>query len=274
MDTAMLKFAVSLALGALLILMGMPIQAASFQVSPTRFEFPLTENFTNFFTVTNQSEKPLRVRVYPKFVHFDENGTMVESVESPYDMSPWIVISPRFVSLGPLDRRVVRFSVRLPDKPLAPGEYRAVMFFEELPSPPDPAQQESRTGATIRLDLLTRLGASLYGNVGKPEARVELEPKGGELKDKRWIYTAALINRGDARALLKVEAALIGPDNQAIRTFTEAVVVQRNQQRVLRLDWPAPVPGQYTVTLSATGEGLPPLRIRQPVTIATPPERK
>lgn len=270
----MAKIRLTLALGALLFLAGMPIQAASFQVSPTRFEFPLTENFTNFFTVTNQSEKPLRVRVYPKFVHFDANGAMVESVESPYDMSPWIVISPRFVSLGPLDRRVVRFSVRLPDKPLPSGEYRAVMFFEELPSPPDPALWESPSGATIRLDLLTRLGASLYGISGKPEARVELEPKGGDLKDKRWIYSAALINRGDARALLKVEAALIGPDNQTIQTFTEVVVVQRNEQRVLRLDWPAPAPGPYTVTISAAREGLPPLQIRQPVTIATPPDRK
>ena len=61
--------------------------AASFQVSPTRFEFPLDKRYTEFFTVTNTASDPVRLRIYPKFVTFDADNKLLEGVQSPHDLS-------------------------------------------------------------------------------------------------------------------------------------------------------------------------------------------
>jgi P pilus assembly chaperone PapD len=256
---------------AIVLLSGARADAASFQVSPVRFEFPLDASFTNFFTVTNNSDKALRVRVYPKFVQIDENGVMVETAESPFDLSSWVVINPRFVSLGPLEKRVVRFSVRAPEKPPAPGEYRAVVFFEELPNPPDPAAPDTGKGTTIRLDLLTRLGATLYGMAGEPKLAVTAELGSTEFADGHWVHSVVLVNRGNAHVVLDAEANLLGADGKALRTWKDLIALQRDQRRVLKLDWQIPPPGSYSLVLVATGKGIAPVEARLPVKVAPTP---
>ena len=121
-----------------------PVHAASFRISPARYEFDLDGRYTDSFTITNTTDQTLRLRIYANFVAYDDSGNPQEVERHPFSLVPWLVIYPRRVSLAPLQKRVVRFTVRAPED-LAPGEYRGVVFFEELPGPP---QESGANGTT------------------------------------------------------------------------------------------------------------------------------
>ena len=82
--------------------------AIAFQVSPTRFEFSLKKRFTNFFTLTNNSEETLRVRVYPKFLEIGDGDKIIEKVGHPHDLSTWLVFNPRLVTIRPGRKRTTK----------------------------------------------------------------------------------------------------------------------------------------------------------------------
>ena len=227
--------------------------AASFQVSPTRFEFPLDKRYTEFFTVTNTAADPVRLRVYPKFVTFDADNKLLEGVQSPHDLSRWVVLSPRRLSLQPEQRQVVRFSVR-PPSGLTGGEYRTVIFFEELPPPPDPEQPLQGEESQYQLRLLTRLGVPLYGMAGAKSVGVLLGNEGVTTQGNQVVLRAQLTNQSNAYLVLIPRVRLLDADGDEVYRYEGRIVLQRDQT----LNWShavdRPVAGSYTLSFSATHE--------------------
>ena len=231
--------------------------SASFQVSPTRFEFKLNKRFTDSFTVTNNSQKRLRLRVFTSFLDVDDSNKLVPVKNHQLDLSKYVVINPRKFVLRPGQKRVVRFSVRRPPASLAPGEYRVVVFFAELPifsgkkaPPPKPSTQGGI--GRVRIELLTRLGITMYGMKGKPNLKAVLERAKVSLESDRVVVEGRAINKGNVRIPLTLNATLADLTGKTWKSVHGKIVVQRQQWREFRLMLPRPPRGQYRIHLSGS----------------------
>ena len=231
--------------------------SASFRVSPTRFEFKLNKRFTDSFTVTNNSQKRLRLRVFTSFLDVDDSNKLVPVKNHQLDLSKYVVINPRKFVLRPGQKRVVRFSVRRPPASLAPGEYRVVVFFAELPifsgkkaPPPKPSTQGGI--GRVRIELLTRLGITMYGMKGKPNLKAVLERAKVSLESDRVVVEGRAINKVNVRIPLTLNATLADLTGKTWKSVHGKIVVQRQQWREFRLMLPRPPRGQYRIHLSGS----------------------
>jgi P pilus assembly chaperone PapD len=238
---ALLAACAAALLAALALPGGGTARAASFQVSPTRFEFSLERRFTNFFTVTNNADKPLRLRISAAYLDADAKGALVERTGAPYDMAPWLVLNPRRITLAPSEKRVVRFSVR-PPAGLAPGEYRTVVLFEELPPRPGEVTQQ---GMGVHIEILTRLGVTIYGTVGTPGTDPVVERPAATVAADGVHFHATARNAGTGHTTLDLQATLLAADGSAAGQATERLVVQREQERPVAFTIARPAPGAY-----------------------------
>lgn len=137
--------------------------AMSLQVAPNRFVFPIDQRNTQEVMVTNVSNHPIRVKIYPEAVP----GQRLEEY-----LGDWVVVYPRLIRLQPGEKKMVRFSVRAPQN-LQDGEYRSLLFFEELPV--EESKTESNGEMALDIQLLTKLGINLYGQFGQLDGRGELK---------------------------------------------------------------------------------------------------
>lgn len=237
--------------------------ATSFQVSPTRFEFSLARRFTNFFTVTNNSGAVLRLRVSTGFLEPDAQGKLQPVTGSPYDMAGWLVINPRRMNLAPEEKRVVRFTVR-PPSGLAPGEYRTVVFFEELPPRP---QAHAPEGMGLEIKLLTRLGITIYGVMGHPQAEFKVEPPTAQVTAGGVHVHAVVHNTGRLHATLDCKATLLDASGKAQGKADLRMVLQRGQQRPFRLTIPRPSAGTYRLHVTVNDGEHTVLDTELPITV-------
>ncbi len=237
--------------------------AGSFMISPNKFEFPLNRRYTNFFTVTNNSDQVTSMRIYVQAVGLNDADQVIEKKGGVGDMTDWVVINPRRVTLGPQEKRIVRFSVRAPEK-MDQGEYNTFIFFEELPPPPEPAPSDAGSkdggaiqGASVQLNLLTRVGAGLWAQVGAPEYKIALEPGTASWAGEKLEYSGAVVNEGNAHVTLLLQAALLDRDGHSQQEWKSNFVLFRGDKRHLQVDWKRPPPGDYTLQLAVSGEQVP-----------------
>lgn len=119
-------------------------------VAPGIFEMNLDRSATEEIILVNNSNEPIRVKVYPGK---DEN------IKDEEYLGDWLRIYPRTMTLEGNSERRIKFSVRAPkEKP--DGEYRGLIYIEELP--------EVVEGQST-LTLAGRHGLTVYGTKGKVE---------------------------------------------------------------------------------------------------------
>jgi P pilus assembly chaperone PapD len=207
------------------------------------------------------------VRVYPKFIEFGADNKMTEKVGHPRDLSRWMVFNPRLVTVRPGRKRTVRFSVR-PPPDLQEGEYRAVVFFEELPGKADsPFREKAQGSVGLQLKLLTRLGVSLYGMVGEPRKEIEVAEAPRVVSKERLLVSTIIENKGNFHVPLQVHAKLLDEDEAEIERADKAFVLQRGQKWRWSFDSEKPRPGKYKLVASATSKGQEVLEFTVPVEV-------
>lgn len=108
--------------------------------------------------VGNATNAPFRARVYTEpFTYSRDNGFQTLKPGETSDLTPYLQFSPRELNIPPGVERRIRFIVRLPPS-LADGEYRAVVFTENL------TQAIAPGGNNI--GLTTRIGVTIYVRKG------------------------------------------------------------------------------------------------------------
>ena len=230
--------------------------AGGLQVSPTRFEFNLERKFNNFFTLANTGDKPLHIKIYPSLVMMGKNNTLVEIQNSPFDLSSYLVFSPRSVTLQPGQRRIIRFTVRPPDN-LAAGEYRTVVFFEELPGPDEAPRFTKGKKLGVDLTLLTRIGVPLYGMMGAKTQEVIFEKGAAERQKGTLSVGGRFVNKGNAHVQIDVDARLLGPGDKLVAQKLEKLFLQRDQKQDWAMEAPVNAGGNYQLVIKAkAGDAL------------------
>ncbi|MEI6093810.1 MAG: hypothetical protein WCQ47_09080, partial [bacterium] len=88
------------------------------------------------------------------------------------DISKYMIISPKLISLKPGEQRTVRVSVRPPSESLKDGEYRSHILFAML----DVADTQTKTnkqGFSMKLNFKSETAVVVYGSVGKGVANIQ-----------------------------------------------------------------------------------------------------
>jgi P pilus assembly chaperone PapD len=114
--------------------------------------------------VINHTKAPFRARVYTEsFTYEKEKGfnTISQNTDS---LAPYLQFSPRELVVPAGVTRKVRLNVQIPAK-LPDGEYRAVIFTENL------EQQKSTNQQGVSTTITTRIGVTVFLRKG------ELSPK-------------------------------------------------------------------------------------------------
>ncbi|MGL5657055.1 MAG: hypothetical protein ACRCXY_09480 [Fusobacteriaceae bacterium] len=137
-------------------------ESYSIDVTPASFTYNLTPvGLTQDVVFYNRKDMPERVKVSFKKYKDDSEEK---------NLGKWATVYPKIVTVGPDQQKVVKFSIE-PPKDLERGEYRALLFMEEL-------EQKAlnnlegkvvlKEGNTTQIKMLINLGIVVYGYVGDP----------------------------------------------------------------------------------------------------------
>ena len=133
------------------------------EIVPGEFVYKLNSlGLTQDVTFYNRKDRPERVKISFKPYQTDS--------QEKY-LGKWGTIFPKIITIGPKDQKAVKFSIE-PPAGLPKGEYRAVLFMEELEQKalnPE-GKVVLKEGATnSQINMLINLGVVVYGYSGDPE---------------------------------------------------------------------------------------------------------
>lgn len=155
----------------LLLLPTMLFAKNTFLVAPTSAELDLTKPNTISFVVTNNGEGRVRIAVSPIYFPVDSKFMPPAKPLNPDttqkdDLSSYIIISPKVVSLEPGKQRTVRVSVRPPATGFTDGEYRAHVLFAMLDIA-ESVTTKGGDGLSMKINFKSETAVVIYGTVGK-----------------------------------------------------------------------------------------------------------
>lgn len=177
-------------------------------------------------TVTNPSDRPMRVRLYAEPFTYDRDAGFTSLSEDENDLSPYLQFSPREFVVPAGQRQRVRVVGLLPPS-LPESEYRAIIFTEALP--------EGATDNENTAGIQTRIGSTVYFH--QPGAGPALsvttasaEPEGN--------YIALLVsNAGDSTARPKTKWTLRKGSETMATGEGSATTVIEGRDRMLQLPY-------------------------------------
>ncbi len=151
----------------------------------------------DIISITNNSDKPSRVRVYAEpFTYSRNTGFKTLPPKSPNDLTPYLQFSPRELNIEPGQTRKVRVISRLAPN-LPDGEYRAVVFNESL--------NQSNNGDK-GVNIATVIGVTLYVKKGNIAPKLAVDSASFEpIKKKIKLLVK---NQGKASAISDINWTL------------------------------------------------------------------
>ncbi len=132
-------------------------------VSPPLFEISLSpQGADDSFRVINTGNRPAEFELSVINWTLDEDMNIQEVEPSPETISQAILFNPTTFTVPPGQDQVVRFSIR-PRTQLEPGEYRALIYVNQLPAPLEELDEEE---LAAQVQVVGRLGVTIYAYVG------------------------------------------------------------------------------------------------------------
>jgi hypothetical protein len=112
------------------------------------------------FRLTNFDSRPKQVVVSVANWTVNEAGEIRTLPSDEGSLDRWVILSPLQFALAPKSAQTIRVAVR-PAIEMAPGEHRAMVYFDEVLAPRT-AEQKGMRGRF-------RIGAAIYGYQGEPQ---------------------------------------------------------------------------------------------------------
>lgn len=133
---------------------------AQVAISPQILDIPLDDSAKTYaFRLYNYMTEDKRVRVSLANWTLDEDNQVSVLPPTETSLDHWTVINPLEFDLPAGKSQAVRLAIR-PAVPLAPGEHRVMVYFDEIP----PTDLSKEAPATLRARF--RIGAAVYAHVG------------------------------------------------------------------------------------------------------------
>ena len=160
----------------------------TFLVAPTSAEISLDRPNTISFVVTNNGDGQVRVAISPIYFSVDSKFMPTAKPLDPAtttsdDLSSYMIISPKVVSLKPGEQRTVRVSIRPKADAFKEGEYRAHVLFSMLDVADTMNTKDAKEGVSMKLNFKSETAVVVYGSFGKGTADLKTDCK--IIKDKK-----------------------------------------------------------------------------------------
>lgn len=207
------------------------LESYSIDITPAAFVYNLTSvGLTQDVVFYNRKDSPERVKVSFK-KYKDDNEEK--------NLGKWATVYPKIVTVGPDQQKVVKFSIE-PPKGLEKGEYRALLFMEEL-------EQKAlnnlegkvvlKEGNTTQIKMLINLGVVVYGYVGDPST-FKVSGKVSDLKLRNNSLEFYLENDGEITKPYSLVFEGIDKKTKEITSKTIIVAVVQGYKEKVEHDYP------------------------------------
>ncbi len=145
--------------------------AAQIGISPRILVADLDHNPRGHsFRLLNLSPADVSIEVEVAHFAMDEDNLPIVIASTPESLDQWLIVNPLRFDLPAGQSQTVRLAFR-PQQQLAPGEYRAMLYFTEIPSPPPPNEPP-------KIRSRFRLGAAVYAWTGEERFAAEIAAYG------------------------------------------------------------------------------------------------
>lgn len=171
-------------------------------VSPPRFEVNIDKKSrSETIKIVNLDKKPVVMKAFVRSWTINKDGDMqiVQSTEQTLDQ--WIIFTPSQFTIPAGSSQTVRFAIRPKVEP-KPGEHRAVLYLQEVPS------QASQTQDSNSVTTVGRLGIIIYGYAGEIKRVGALHSVNVDAKPNGINAVFDVSNTGNAHVRLNGEYAI------------------------------------------------------------------
>ena len=219
------------------MVVGMTLEGvrAQMQVEPMIIETQTVKGkASGVIDITNTGDQVFQARVYSSPFTYNLDG-FEELKTSPQDLTPYLVYSPRELTIQPGQRRRVRLNIRFLPSTL-PGEYRAMIFTQKVIN--------EKAMGTPQVGIIPRIGAAVYVRHGDVAPHLSVEK--AIYQDKRIILRVN--NAGKATALVGASWHLSQVGKDIATSETQPYTVIAEGQRNLELEPRELKPGAYQIS--------------------------
>ncbi|WP_053538827.1 hypothetical protein [Anabaena sp. WA102] len=222
-------------IGLPLVLSGQMAQAQSLNLIPSIVELNSEGGKSEgAFTIVNASTTdPVRARLYTEPFSYTDGGFASEP-NSKADLSPYIVFSPRELTVGPGQSRQVRLVTRIP-RNITNKEYRAVVYVQSLAESPD-NPNAPKDVVTVKMGLVTRIGATVYARQGKTAANLNIT--GVEYNPKERKILLGVQNTGNGSTRPYIEWTLKQGDKEILSQVGLPTSIVAESSRKFPISYP------------------------------------
>ncbi|MEA5617298.1 P pilus assembly protein, chaperone PapD [Cronbergia sp. UHCC 0137] len=223
-------------IGLPLLLSSQTAQAQSLNLIPSIVELDTERGQAEgVFTVRNISTtSPVRARLYAEPFSYTDIGLQPEP-KSTADLTPYLVFSPREITVGPGQTRQVRLVTRIP-RDVTDKEYRAVVYVQSLTeSPTNP--NLPKNAVISQMGIVTRIGATVYARQGKVAPNLKVTGVSYDPKQRQILL--GVQNTGNASTRPHIEWTLTQGGKEIINTVQGPASIVSNSSRKFPINYPA-----------------------------------
>jgi P pilus assembly chaperone PapD len=193
--------------------------------------------------INNSGQESIRIRIYVEDFTYDRDQGFRVTNNHPYSAVQYLQFSPRELTIPPQTTRNVRVNILIP--PTAPnGEYRAVVFAEELKNEPKPPE-----GGAAAINTKTRIGSIFFVNKGGSGADIAVNNMvWNSVKKQPQVI---LENKGSTTSNPSLQWKIERDGQEIDSGMTPNLIVQNHSERVVSLSTKKAnelIAGEYTVT--------------------------
>jgi P pilus assembly chaperone PapD len=219
-------------------------------------------------TLYNSGAEPFRARVYARPFTYGRDGIQVLD-NSPQDLTPYLLFSPRELVVEPGQTRRIRVVSRLLPS-MGEGEYRAILFTEKLDAVPTDGDDP------LSVAIIPRIGVTMYVRQGDLAPNLQVleaiaQPAEGQI-------SLLVSNSGDATVRPTATWALLQNGHTLGSGALLETTVMAGGDRHLPINYQADLeaplsPGTYTLSGTLTWQfnnASQTLPFSLPVTLSAP----
>jgi len=223
-------------IGLPLVLSGQMAQAQSLNLIPSIVELNSeggqSEGVFNIVNVSTTA--PVRARLYAEPFSYTDGGFRPEP-NSKADLTPYLVFSPRELTVGPGQSRQVRLVTRIP-RNMTNKEYRAVVYVQSLTESPD-NPNAPKDVVTATMGFITRIGATVYARQGNTAANLNIT--GVDYNPKERKILLGVQNTGNGSTRPYIEWTLKQGEKEIVSRVNQPISIVAESSRKFPISYPA-----------------------------------
>ncbi len=160
------------------------------EVAPSTYNYRIDQGgIAQDVLLLNENDKSERIKI--SFIKYRND-------KEEKSLGKWTTVYPKIVSINPGSRKTVKFSIEPPSE-LKKGEYRSLIFFEELEQRAldfSGGKVVVSTSPSSQINFMISLGVVVYGYVGDPNDLV-VNGKIKKVKREGNKITGIIQNNGE-----------------------------------------------------------------------------